>query len=98
MAQSSNHLLNILPQNIYAALEPHLSDVKLVFADVVAEPDRQVNRVYFPHTGVISLVIEMEAGNMIETAMVGRDGAVNATSALDGKTSFQKGIVQVPGT
>ena len=34
---------------------------------------------------------------MIETAMVCRDGAVNATSALDGKTSFQKGIVQVPG-
>jgi hypothetical protein len=40
----------------------------------------------------------MEAGNMIETAMVGRDGAVNATSALDGKTSYQKGIVQVAGS
>lgn len=34
---------------------------------------------------------------MIETAMVGRDGVVNATSALDGKTSFQKGIVQAAG-
>jgi CRP-like cAMP-binding protein len=98
MAQSPNHLLNILPQNIFAALVPHLKDVKLVFADVVAEPDLQVSRVYFPHTGVISLVIELEAGSMIETAMVGRDGAVNATSALDGKTSFQKGIVQVAGS
>src|SRR4051812_22103842 len=39
----------------------------------------------------------MEAGNMIETAMVGRDGTANATSALDGKTSFQKAIVQVAG-
>jgi CRP-like cAMP-binding protein len=97
VAQSSNHLLNILPQNIYAALAPHLKEVKLAFGDVVAEPDEQVNRVYFPHTGVISLVIEMEAGNMIETAMVGRDGTVNATSALDGKTSFQKAIVQVAG-
>jgi CRP-like cAMP-binding protein len=97
MAQSANNLLNILPQNIFAGLQPHLRDVKLVFADVVAEPDEQVQRVYFPHTGVISLVIEMEAGPMIETAMVGRDGAVNATSALDGKTSFQKGIVQVAG-
>src|SRR5215208_6060669 len=97
MSQSPNHLLNILPQNIFAALQSHLKEVKLVFGDVVAEPDQQVSRVYFPHTGVVSLVIEMESGNMIETAMVGRDGAVNATSALDGKVSFQKGIVQVAG-
>jgi CRP-like cAMP-binding protein len=97
MTQSPNHLLNILPQNIFAALAPHLKDIKLIFASVVAEPDEPVSRVYFPHTGVISLVIEMESGNMIETAMVGRDGAVNATSALDGKTSFQKGFVQVAG-
>jgi len=97
VTQSRNQLLNLLPQNIFAALQPHLKDVKLVFADVVAEPDEPVNRVYFPHTGVISLVIEMETGSMIETAMVGRDGAVNATSALDGKTSFQKAIIQVAG-
>src|SRR5260221_3643237 len=97
MTQSRNQLLNVLPQNIFAALAPHLKSISLEFADVVAQPDDPVSRVYFPHTGVISLVIEMESGNMIETAMVGRDGAVNATSALDGKTSFQKGIVQVAG-
>src|SRR3954466_2483359 len=97
MAQSRNQLLNVLPQNIFAALQPHLKDIKLDFGTVVAQPDEPVNRVYFPYIGVISLVIEMESGSMIETAMVGRDGAVNATSALDGKTSFQKGIVQVAG-
>lgn len=97
MTQSPNHLLNILPQNIFAALQPHLKPVKLAFADVVATPDEPVSRVYFPHSGVLSLVIEFETGSMIETAMVGRDGAVNATSALDGKTSFQKGLVQVAG-
>ena len=90
MAQSRNHLLNILPQNIFAALQPHLKDIKLVFGDVVAKPDETVTRVYFPHSGIISLVIEMESGSMIETAMVGRDGAVNATSALDDKTFLPK--------
>src|SRR4051812_33779067 len=84
MAQSPNHLLDILPQAIFDALRPNLKDIDLVFADVVAEPDKPVSKVYFPHSGVISLVIELETGNMIETAMVGRDGAVNATSALDG--------------
>ena len=34
---------------------------------------------------------------MIETAMVGRDGVHNAASALDGKVSLNKGIVQLAG-
>ena len=42
MAQSPNLLLNILPQNIFAALQPHLKEVKLVFGDVVAHPDEEV--------------------------------------------------------
>jgi CRP-like cAMP-binding protein len=98
MAQSPNRILNSLPQNIFAAVEPHLRAVSLPFGAVVAETGETVDRVYFPHTGVISLVVEMEVGDMIETAMVGRDGVVNGTSALDGKLSLHKGIVQVAGT
>jgi len=97
MAQSKNRILNVLPQNIYAAVEPHLKQMDLAFGAVVAETDQPVDRVYFPRTGVISLVVEMEVGDMIETAMVGRDGVVNGTSALDGKVALHKGIVQVAG-
>jgi hypothetical protein len=39
----------------------------------------------------------MTVGDMIETAMVGRDGVVNGTSALDGQTALHRGIVQVAG-
>src|SRR4051794_31681018 len=39
----------------------------------------------------------MEVGDMIETAMVGRDGVVNATAALDGKISLHKGFVRADG-
>jgi Crp-like helix-turn-helix domain len=98
MSQSANLILNSLPQNIFAALEPHLKNTSLKFGEVVAECDHEVKAVYFPHDGVISLVVEMEVGVMIETAMVGRDGAANATSALDGKISLHKGIVQVAGS
>ena len=69
----------------------------LVFGSVVAETDLPVDRVYFPYTGVISLVVEMTVGDMIETAMVGRDGVANGTSALDGKVALHRGIVQVAG-
>jgi CRP-like cAMP-binding protein len=97
MAQSQNFILNSLPQNIFAAAEPHLKSIDLRFGTVVAETGQPVKHVYFPHTGVISLVVEMKVGDMIETAMVGRDGVVNGTSSLDGKVSLHKGIVQVAG-
>jgi CRP-like cAMP-binding protein len=97
MAQSPNRLLDSLPQNIFAALQPHLKPVPLPFGAVIAETGKTVEKVYFPHAGVVSLVVEMEVGDMIETAMVGRDGVVNGTSALDGKMSLHKGIVQLEG-
>jgi CRP-like cAMP-binding protein len=78
-------------------MQPHLTSVDLAFATVIAETGQSVQAVYFPHTGVVSLVVEMQVGDMIETAMVGRDGVVNGTSALDGKFSLHKAIVQVAG-
>jgi hypothetical protein len=45
-----------------------------VLGAVVAETERPIEHVFFPHIGVISLVVEMEGGDMIETAMVGRWG------------------------
>jgi CRP-like cAMP-binding protein len=97
MSQSPNRILNALPQNIFAAMEPHLRNVTLAFGDVIAETGDPVSRVYFPFSGVVSLVVEMDVGEMIETAMVGRDGVVNGTSALDGNVSLHKGIVQIAG-
>jgi hypothetical protein len=98
MAKSPNRLLASLPPEILAALTPHLKTVELKFGDVVAETGGPVQQVYFPYSGVISLVVEMDVGMMIETAMVGNDGAANAASALDGKVSLNKGIVQVAGS
>ena len=97
MAQSPNMLLNTLPAKTFAAIEPHLKTVELVHGEVLGEAGHSITRVYFPHSGVISLVVELSVGDMIETAMVGRDGALNISSALDGKVSLNKAIVQLAG-
>jgi CRP-like cAMP-binding protein len=98
MANSPNRLLASLPLNVFAALQPHLKTVEMKFGDVLAEAGRPVRQVYFPYSGVISLVVELDVGMMIETAMVGHDGVLNATPALDGKLSLNKGIVQCGGS
>jgi CRP-like cAMP-binding protein len=97
MAASDNRILSSLSQKILAALRPHLIQVDLKFGATLADTGQAVEQVYFPNTGVISLVVEMQDGDLVETAMVGRDGVVNAASALDGKISLHKAIVQIPG-
>jgi len=97
VAHSPNMLLHSLAAKTFAAIEPHLKTVELVHGEVLSEAGNQVTRAYFPHSGVISLVVELSIGDMIETAMIGRDGVLNASSALDGKISLNKAIVQLAG-
>ena len=98
MVKSPNRLLASLPADAFLAITPHLKVVELKFGDVIAEAGSSIQQVYFPYSGVISLVVELDAGAMVETAMVGCDGAFNAASALDGKVSLNKGIVQLAGS
>jgi CRP-like cAMP-binding protein len=95
--RSSNHILASLSEEVFAALRPHLSAIEFKHGAVLAEPGAAIRNVYFPHGGIISFVVELNSGEMIETAMVGKDGVVNAASALDGKVSLNKTIVQLAG-
>jgi hypothetical protein len=73
MAKSPNRLLASVPSDVYSALTPHLKIVELKFGDVLAETGSEIRQVYFPYSGVISLV-RTDVGSMIETAMVGHVG------------------------
>jgi len=98
MAKSSNRLLASLSASTFSEISPHLKIVELRFGEVLAEAGSPIRQIYFPYSGVISLVVELDVGMMIETAMVGRDGVLNAASGLDGKVSLNKGIVQSAGS
>jgi CRP-like cAMP-binding protein len=43
---------------------------------VLREPGDEVDHVYFPHSGMLSLLAVMRDGKAIETATVGREGVV----------------------
>jgi CRP-like cAMP-binding protein len=92
-----NLLLASLPPATLKAITPHLAIRDLKQGAVVAETQGILEDVYFNHSGVISLVVELQEGDMLETAMVGRDGAVGVACALDGKVSLNKAVVQVAG-
>jgi CRP-like cAMP-binding protein len=61
------------------------------------EAEQEIKHVYFPTSAVVSLVVTLGSGDMVEAAMVGSDGVVGAAAALDGHISLSLGIVQLGG-
>jgi CRP-like cAMP-binding protein len=94
---SPNGLLASLSPADFDLLRPHLTSMKLDHEAVLYEAGQSIKRVYFPHIGVISLVVDLASGETIETGMVGRDSLVGGSSALDGKIALNKAIVQIAG-
>ena len=97
MAQNDNLLLASFSPNDLASLQPHLKPIKLEQAHLLFDPGDAVEYVYFPTGAVISLVLALSTGEMIESAMVGKDGMVGASAALDDKISTIRAIVQLGG-
>lgn len=97
-AEARNHLLASLPENEYALLQPHLKDVPLKQGTVLAEQGEAIDQVYFPHSGMVSIVVVLAEGEKsVETATVGREGAVGAVAGLGERKASARAIVQVEG-
>ena len=92
-----NLLLNQLGHDDFNRLEPYLKITPFTQHTILFEAEQEIERVYFPSGGVVSLVVTLETGEMVEAAMVGSDGVVGASAALNGRISLSRGIVQLAG-
>lgn len=97
MPHRRNFLLNRLEPAHLAIIEPHLSVIELHQSDVLARTHQPIEKVYFPHSGIISCVVELVGGGAIETGMIGNDGEFGACQALDDKVSLNHAVMQVGG-
>ena len=94
----TNQLLSSLPAADLAALRPHLKPVELPQDTILFEIGDPIDQVYFPNSGVVSLVVALASGETIECAMIGRESVVGGSSALGGPISLCKVIMQVGGS
>ncbi len=92
-----NLLLSQFSQADLSRLQPHLKATHFKQHAVLFEAERPIKHVYFPTGAVVSLVVSLKTGEMVEAAMVGVDGVVGASAALDGRISLSQGIIQLPG-
>ena len=80
-----NRILAALPREDFARLAPHLTTVRLERDEVVYITGDQIHYVYFPISGLMSLLSTTETGSTVEVAMVGNEGIVGLPFILKNK-------------
>ncbi len=93
-----NRLLFALPPEDKALLTPHLSQVELEKGRLLYEPGDLIDQAYFPTDCVLSLMTLMDNGAAIESATIGREGALGLMAAVAPRQSLGRAIVQAPGS
>jgi CRP-like cAMP-binding protein len=86
-----------LPQEDYERLRSEFEPVSLSFKQVIYAEGAVIDFVYFPESGVLSIVKELRDGGAIETGTVGNEGMVGLPAVLGVRTSSARVFCQIPG-
>jgi CRP-like cAMP-binding protein len=93
-----NRLLELLPASDFERLRPHLEHVPLDYKFELYRAGQPIPFVYFPVTGVASIVNTMRDGSAAEVGTVGNEGIVGLPIILGDTVAPNDVYVQVPGT
>jgi CRP-like cAMP-binding protein len=98
MTKQGNWLLKCLEPAVRARFEPRMRQVELKRGEVLQHPGDAVEKVYFPEGALIGLISAMPAGDAVQTATVGWDGALGVFEACGTRQSAFLAEVQVEGS
>jgi len=62
------------------------------------DADSELDHVFFPDTGVVSVVAVYADGRVIEMATIGREGCTGVKAVFGAKRSSARLLVQIPGS
>ena len=91
----ANRLLRAFPASVLDRLRPHLVLVPLLPRRSLVSADMPVRRVYFPESGILSLMLGPRTAP-VEVGHVGPEGVVGAWAMVDRTSPFDV-IVHSPG-
>lgn len=96
LSSSSNHLLDRIPTDERASIDAWLEPVALDAGQVLYEPGDAMTHVYFLTSGMVSLVAIMKDGRNVESATIGREGAIGMSASGYVDPAFTRHVVQIP--
>jgi len=93
-----NRLLLALPARNLKQLMAELENVRCQSGQVLMDADSSLDHVFFPDSGVVSVVAVYANGSVIEMATIGREGCTGFQAFFGAKTSSVRLLVQIPGS
>lgn len=92
-----NQLLKNLPRTDLDLLLPHVETVRLTRRKQLELPNRAVEHVYFPESGVASVVAISNADTQVEVGLLGHEGMTGLPIVLGNDRSPYSTYVQIEG-
>ncbi|OYW77814.1 MAG: hypothetical protein B7Z26_10205 [Asticcacaulis sp. 32-58-5] len=93
-----SNLLNALRSADLALLEPHLERVSVDAGTVLVEAGDTVKYAWFPcGRTLVSFLVLLEDARGVETALIGREGAVGGIVSQGRLPAYARAVVQFPG-
>jgi CRP-like cAMP-binding protein len=97
LGHQDNRLLAALPREMLDLMGHDLKQIPLEQGQAIYEPGARIDKIYFPQSGMISLLVVAKDGGAVETATIGREGALGLHAALGQRLSFTRATTQVAG-
>src|SRR6202022_2340869 len=88
----------LLPSRNLSQLLPELERVRCEREQVLMDADSSLDNVFFPDSGVVSVMAVYSDGGTIEMATIGREGCTGLQAVFGVKSSSVRLYVQIPGT
>ena len=92
-----NRLIDLLPIQELELVKPVLEKVVMLKGHVIVRTDAPVDYIYFPHSGIGSVVAISPEGHKAEAGMFGREGFAPTSAAVGGTISIHEVLMQVAG-
>jgi|SRR5688572_21544923 len=93
-----NQLLAALPKKDYQALQGHLEEIPMVLEEILYRPNMVISDVYFPNSGIISLLAGINDHATIEVGLVGKEGMLGLAVFMGVSKSQNRAVVQGVGS
>ena len=93
----ANFILENLSSKTLALIEPHLHKMKLAQGAVLQETGQPITNVYFPVSGMVSMLAVLKNGEAIEAGIIGREGFVGGYLGPRGWRPLGHAVMQMAG-
>src|ERR1700674_2657366 len=93
-----NRLLLALPSRNLKLLMPELEHIPCQRGQILVDADSPLDHVFFPDSGVVSVVAVYSDGSIIEMATIGREGCTGVQAVFGAKRASVQLLVQIPGS